>query len=360
MAKLDKDHYAGCLVGGAVGDALGAPTEFMNLRSIMQQYGPEGVKDYIEFSDGRGEITDDTQMLLFTAEGLLRSQHRAVNRGIGGAYKQICYQSYLRWLHTQDDWYGKTRNSSHLLDGWLLDQKFLYQRRAPGNTCLSALRSNIPGTIERPINDSKGCGGVMRIAPVGLLLHHNAENAFEIGSELAAMTHGHTSGYLSAGFLAAMICYINNGYNLIDSIEASCHILTKHMGHEETLQAINSALNLSQMNKVFFQDLESLGGGWVGEEALSISLYCSLSYPDDFEKAIILSINHSGDTDSTGSITGNILGLLLGENAIPQRWVNKLHGYEVIKQVALDLHEEVRGNGYDHLDEEWHIKYPPG
>ena len=107
-----------------------------------------------------------------------------------------------------------------------------------------------------------------------------------------------------------------------------------------------------------FYKLEKLGGGWVGEEALAISIYCALSFKDDFEKAINLSINHSGDTDSTGSITGNIIGLMLGEEMIPKRWINNLSNYDQIKQVASDLYTEVQGNGPDFYDEEWEFKYP--
>ena len=80
-----------------------------------------------------------------------------------------------------------------------------------------------------------------------------------------------------------------------------------------------------------------LGGGWTGEEALAISVYCSLVYPDNFEKAVILAVNHGGDSDSTGAITGNILGLYLGEEAIPAGWLEKLELKEVIRKMAEDL-----------------------
>ena len=357
MAKLDINNYIGCIIGGAVGDALGAPTEFMSLNSIYKNYGLSGVNDYVEFKDGFGEITDDTQMLLFTAEGLLRAWHRATTRGIWGAYTQICYQSYLRWLHTQQDWYSEGAVQQTKLDGWLIKEQSLYKRRAPGNTCLSALRSGVPGTISVPLNDSKGCGGVMRIAPVGLMFNKDPKIAFEIGAELAAMTHGHPSGYLSSGALAAIISCLNNGSSIITAIEQSMIILRTYPKFEETEQAILRALELHKRKTPTYESVELLGGGWVGEEALSIGLYCVLSYENDFEKAINLAINHSGDTDSTGAITGNILGLILGETAIPKRWIEKLKQYQLIKQVAIDLHTEVKGNGHDIFDAEWDQKY---
>ena len=358
MAKLEEINYIGCIVGGAVGDALGAPTEFMNLNTILHEYGSNGVNDYVEFPDGRGEITDDTQMLLFTAEGLLRSLHRATNRGVWGAYKKICFQSYLRWLHTQNDWYGEEAVKHTELNGWLINEKFLYKRRAPGNTCLTALRVAKLGTMEIPINNSKGCGGIMRIAPVGLLFHKSPTAAFLIGAELAAMTHGHPSGYLSAGYLSALIAYLNNGNNLMESINHSNEILKSYPAHEETYSAIQQAIKLYLTGQPDYHKLEKLGGGWTGEEALAISLYCALSFKDNFEKAINLSINHSGDTDSTGSLTGNIVGLLVGEEMIPKRWIKNLSNYEQIKQIASDLFTEVKGNGYDYFDREWEYKYP--
>ena len=358
MAKLSPSNYIGCIVGGAVGDALGAPTEFMSLSKIIDTYGSNGVNDYVEFADGTGEITDDTQMLLFTAEGLLRSFHRATNRGIWGAYLIICFKSYLRWLHTQRDRYADNATSGIELNGWLIKESFLYKRRAPGATCLTALRNGIPGSMSNPINNSKGCGGIMRTAPVGLLFHKNSSEAFKIGAELAALTHGHASGYLSAGFLASMISHINNGETLIKSIDESLKILKTYEHYEEVEQAVTKALNLYNTDSPSYKSVELLGEGWVAEEALSISIYCALSYQDDFEKGINLSINHSGDTDSTGSITGNILGLILGDTAIPNRWIKNLSHMDKIKTIALDLHSEVKGNGYDYHDKEWENKYP--
>jgi ADP-ribosylglycohydrolase len=357
MSKLEEINYSGCIIGGAIGDALGASIEFMSLESIIDKYGLGGVNDYSEFNNGVGEITDDTQMLLFTAEGLLRSFNRSTSKGIWGAYKMICYESYLRWLHTQNDC-DVIKNINVDLNGWLLEQRFLFKRRAPGSTCLSALRKGKPGTIENRINDSKGCGGIMRIAPVGLLFHNAPKQAFQIGAELAAMTHGHPCGYLSAGFLAALIAFVNSGDDLMRAILKSEVLLKEYFGYEEVLLAVQNAKSLFQLGTPSFQKVETLGRGWVGEEALSISLYCALSFENDFEKAINLAINHSGDSDSTGSITGNIVGLIVGQNGIPKRWVDGLANHQIVNQIARDLHVEVLTNPRGEVDIEWGRKYP--
>ena len=101
--KKDLEYYTGCILGGAIGDALGAPIEFLNLSQIIYRYGENGVTQYVEYPNSTGEITDDTQMLLFTAEGLLRATNRMISRGVGGSYTKICYNSYQRWLQTQQD-----------------------------------------------------------------------------------------------------------------------------------------------------------------------------------------------------------------------------------------------------------------
>ncbi len=358
MGKLTIGNYTGCIIGGAIGDAMGAPTEFYSLREILKRWGDEGVNSYVERPDGKGEITDDTQMLLFTAEGLLRAKNRAVSKGIGGALIQICHNSYMRWLQTQRDWYAPKVQGNTESDGWLIKQQDLFKRRAPGNTCLSALRSGKYGRIDQPINNSKGCGGIMRIAPVGLFVHYNFDEAFRLGAEIAAITHGHPSGYLSAGALSAIICMLNNNIPLPEAINRTMGILKKWAHHEETLSAIQKAVEFSKNTQPTYENVQLLGGGWIGEEALSIALYCSLQYEHDFEKAINLAINHSGDSDSTGSITGNIVGLINGEEAIPKALIDNLLLEDVIRQIAIDLHIECKGNGHEVYDKEWDEKYP--
>jgi ADP-ribosylglycohydrolase len=358
MSKLPIDKYLGCILGGAIRDSLGAPTEFMSLQQIIEKYGKGGVIDYVEFQDEIGRITDDTQMTIFTAEGLLRAFHRAHLRGIWGAYLQITYSSYLRWLFTQGSSYTQKLENSFDKNGWILANKKLFSQRAAGNTCLSALNSGICGTIVQPINDSKGCGGIMRVAPVGLLFHQDVNDAFRIGAELAAITHGHPSGYLSAGAFASIISLINQGKKLQTAISDTIRILVEWENHEETLRSIRNAIDLFETSQPTFKNVEKLGGGWVGEEALSIALYCALHYQNDFEKAIILSINHSGDTDSTGSIVGNIVGLINGKKAIPTRWLENLELNDFLSELTEDLHTEVIGGEYDY-NEGWAEKYPP-
>jgi ADP-ribosylglycohydrolase len=345
--KSNQEFFRGCLIGGAIGDALGWPIEFNDYNQIVQKYGPNGIQDLQVSSTGKAEITDDTQMTLFTAEGILRAETRGSRRGICHPPSVVFY-AYQRWMLTQG--YPRIEEYEWTYDGWLLGVKELHARRAPGNSCLSALSSRKHGTIEEPINNSKGCGGVMRVAPIGLF--YRKDSAFEMAAEIAALTHGHPSGYLSAGALADMIASIIEGENIETAVEKTILKLKTQDQHEECTRILNKAVDLVKSELPDIEAISQLGEGWVGEEALAISVYCALKYQDDFKTAIVAAVNHSGDSDSTGAITGNILGAYLGLSQIPEDWVNNVEMNELIIQVADDLligHQNT---------EEWWERYP--
>lgn len=341
-------RYVGCMLGGAVGDALGAPVEFMRLSEIRQRYGPSGISDYDRAYGRIGAITDDTQMALFSAEGLLRAWTRGNTKGICNP-PSVVNHAYKRWLHTQDSSFKAPPD--HEGEGFLRHIPDLYSRRAPGNSCLSALYKNKMGTIEDPINDSKGCGGVMRAAPAGLIAN-DVEEAFRLGSGIAALTHGHPTGYLASGFLAAVIHIIKDGGDLDEAITASINILKTYPAHEECLEAVEQATDLAQRSHCVPETIEKMGGGWIAEEALAISLYCAMVDKDDFKKGVLLAVNHSGDSDSTGTITGNILGCLLGGSVIQSSWLHKLELKDVIQDMGVDLFLKFQDKKY------WWNKYP--
>lgn len=335
----NKDRFDGCLLGGAVGDALGAPVEFMTTAAIHRRFGPAGVSDYEPAYGRKGAITDDTQMTLFTAEGLIL--HRA--RKSDGPVVESVYPAYLRWLSTQKE-IGqgallKQHGSCSMVDGILTGFSALHSRRAPGNACLSSLSSGRMGTLQAPINNSKGCGGVMRIAPVGLFLEDDAA-VFDAGCEIAAITHGHPTGYLAAGCLSLIIRRLKLGEPLPDAVQSALALLEARPHHEETSTAVRAALTAWNTQPPSVGTVERLGAGWIAEEALAIGLYCALAAGDDFEKGVCLAVNHGGDSDSTGSIAGNILGTLLGREAIPRRYLENLELAEVIEEIAMDLFQK--------------------
>lgn len=362
MNKNTLDHFTGCLLGGACGDALGWPVEFYDWDEILQKYGQSGITEMVPGEDGLYEITDDTQLTLFTSEGLLRAWTTARHHGGAPNFAAAVKCSYLSWLKTQGEIANSLILNAHT-DAWLSGVEGLYRRRAPGNTCLAALREGslaANGIVE---NTSKGCGGVMRAAPAGLLAVRinrgdstsTARLAFEIGCVTAALTHGHPSGYYPAGILASLVATIITGGSIEEGIRISLGFLDKRIGAKETIDAVQSAVSLwrNQDETPSPDSVESLGGGWVGEEALAIGIYCALAADCDFTRGVTLAVNHSGDSDSTGSITGNILGALCGQAALPFQWLVKLEIADVISQVGLDLFTGFEGS------ERWLSDYPP-
>src|SRR5919202_5697297 len=106
-----------------------------------------------------------------------------------------------------------------------------------------------------------------RVAPVGLI---GAHEPFRLGCELAAITHGHPSGYLSAGFLAHLIHLLFEGQPLERAIQTAADELRRWPQHAECLAAVEAAVALAQAGPATPERLQTLGGGWVGEEAMAI------------------------------------------------------------------------------------------
>lgn len=354
--------YRGCLLGGAVGDALGWPVEFMALAEIRRKFGPAGMTALLEGEAGRFEISDDTQMTLFTAEGLLRGWAAARQGGGAPDFGAAVHCSYRSWLRTQGEGVPSPSPAAQG-DGWLSTVEQLYRRRAPGNTCLDALRHGTVGTNGLANNSSKGCGGVMRAAPAGLLAARITSGdkrgtirlAFELGCSCAALTHGHPSGYYPAGLLAAVIAAIVTGSTLEEGITLGLALLDGRIGSRETAAAVQGAVALWHDRGVTPSPavIEALGGGWVGEEALAIGLYCALAGGEDFRTGVCLAVNHSGDSDSTGAICGNLLGVLLGDGAIPAEWLEGLELAAAIRQIGVDLFTAFEESP------RWRSDYPP-
>ena len=350
MNELDK--YRGCLIGGAVGDALGYPVEFMTLEDIRKKYGRNGITEY-DVRNGVAEISDDTQMTLFTATGILLGKTRSCLRGISGDASVYIWYNYRDWYRTQTEKYPLSGCHHSWLDGI----PELFSRRAPGNTCLSVLKGDKSGTLDNPINNSKGCGGVMRVAPVGLyfgkreyLSDRDPLEAMEIGAETAALTHGHPLGYIPAAALSYLVALLShNDMPLEEAIEEMTYkVYREYDAKDETEEYIDDFRSI--IDKAYFMALDksiddenairSLGAGWVAEEAFAIALFCSLRYSDDFEKAVSAAVNHDGDSDSTGAITGNILGAYLGLSSIPGNFIDNLELKDIILEIADDLYHD--------------------
>ncbi len=368
LIKREKERHLdvirGSLFGGAMGDALGYPVEFLKREEIIKQFGDNGISEYALNSKGLAEISDDTQMTLFTANGILIGITRGKLRGIMGPLQGYVWKSYTNWCEMQ---MGLNPEGAQRFS-WLMDVPEMGENRAPGTTCVHALMKQREGSVENPLNDSKGCGGIMRIAPVALYLNRTGDinrmqEVFEVASEVSALTHGHELGWLSSGVAAYIINQV--AYRKVTVEEATRSAVGFVKDHysdrqylEELVVIMERALSLAKNSSPDEENIRALGEGWVAEETLAIAIYCSVKYQDDFSKALCVAVNHDGDSDSTGAVTGNILGAYLGYEKIPARWKDDLECADDIDEIALDLcHGCIMSEYSTYRDFEWETKY---
>lgn len=325
------NRYRGCLLGGAVGDALGYPVEFLSEEAIRAKYGSQGICSLSQ-AGMPALISDDTQMTLFAADSVLCAKRT------GRPLRDCLWQGYREWLGTQGD--TRRMDDPTSPKTTIYHDLRLHALRAPGNTCLTAIRTSpCGGTTAQPINNSKGCGTVMRAAPFGLSASLEPDGgvaAYRAAVCDAALTHGHRLAWEASGMLAQMIDHMiwrqpDRGLSL-DAALMQIPFCRDGDAHTLTMQAIELA------NDIRVSDLDgihALGEGWVAEEALAIAVFCAVRHQSDFAAALRAAVNHRGDSDSTGAICGNLLGAWLGADAVAAAFdLEDLELHDLIEQTA--------------------------
>jgi len=312
------EQFEGCMVGHAIGDALGAPVEFMSRKQILAAHGVDGVHDMVAWSTPRhaflrGSYTDDTQMAIATALGVLEALEISRAGGLEDIPGTV-QARYLSWLEAQTD---------------------PRQERYPGATCIGALSSGQAGCVDDPINDRKGSGGIMRVSPIGLV--ERPERAFETAAEVAALTHGHPTGFLSAGVFADVVSRVVRGSGVFDAVAETREFLVSFDDYDETLAAVDQAVELYVSDVHPVEAVQLIGEGWVAEEALGIALLCALSYPNDWPRATLAAVNITGDSDTTGALTGALAGAALGIDEIPAGWVDDVEDSAMLLDLSARL-----------------------
>lgn len=370
------DKVKGCIVGGAVGDALGYPVEFMDYATILSRFGPAGITSLKLDRDGIAKFSDDTQMTLFTATGLLAAETELNLCGTvdDRIWEHKVAEHYIDWYWTQNS----SQNKRHV--SWLFEVPELHSSRAPGMTCMGSLRNIVQG-IDRE-NNSKGCGGVMRVAPVALChdLRETMDAGFmySLGGAVADITHNNPLGFMPAAFLVMLLDMIIRCGKALDrsALERMALICVRELSrvrlHDEGVSdtynkypaavgtlgcLIMRAVDLAAGELPDEKCIRELGEGWTGDEALAIAVYCALRHTDSFEDAVVAAVNHGGDSDSTGAICGNIMGLIHGYDAIPAHFKEHLEQLPVLEEVAADLY-----TGSTRTDDltSWKKKYMEG
>jgi ADP-ribosyl-[dinitrogen reductase] hydrolase len=297
-----------CLMVGALGDALGYAVEFDSWEKIRVERGAAGIEE-LDTVGGEAQCSDDTQMMLFLHEALLESAGPDDDVARARA-------AFIDWAVTQSCPYGPTA-AAKTQSALARAEPNLWQRQAPGMTCLSSIAQGALGSMRAPLNDSKGCGGVMRAAPAAFPAFWrekwSAEDAWTLGAAQAALTHGHPEGWASAGAMAALTHGLLCGQSLEDAADQALRLtqrlaegrapLTVELGRKAVALG-EQGVSLSPATLV-----DSLGLGWVGEEAFAVGLHCAFTAKRKGAAAALRqAANHSGDSDSTASIAGQIIG----------------------------------------------------
>ncbi len=362
------DRLTGCLMGGAIGDALGAPVEGLGLDQIHERYGPRGLTEYAEGSYGVGAITDETQLTLRTADALIRASLRARAKGIGGAAVGIVQSAYLGWARIHGEGDVSDAPAAAAPGGAPLGPPRapdpMDSPRGYGAATVAALREagarrkpGLPlGTVDKPINNSKGCAAVVPVAPCGFG-SDKAENAFDLAGRVAALTHGHRTAHLAAGVFAATVWGLVRGGEMAASLESARILLEDHSGHDEVSRALDAAVNTASRGVPTSRDLAGLGDGWTSEEALAVAVCVALraedlsspattpdpdpgrphrGIPEVGRYGLRLAVNHSGDSDSLGSLCGNLIGARYGVHAFPGNWQSRLEVRGRVIELAAD------------------------
>lgn len=312
------DKFKGCLIGAAIGDAMGAPTEFKSIEAIRQRWG--FVDDLEPWGKAAGCWTDDTEMMIALAEALVASPNLTDRE----ATMQCIADAYGEWYQTHDG------------------------ARSPGGTCLGGAMKLAAGkdwrTTGQPAgpHTGEGCGATMRCHPIGLVYSERLPDLFYLAWSQGYSTHQGPQTNDASVCQCFLISRVLHGDSLEDAVSLLLQNLPGGPPTAQTASMITKACDLSN-------DLEALldeWRGWVGDEAFAASLACAARFPDDYAKAVTHAINSPGDSDSLGCICGALMGAKLGLGAIPARWVEMVESREELEQLAEELYRRyVHMNG---------------
>ena len=306
---ISEEQFTGAMIGLAVGDALGFPTEFISRAEILRRFGPSGVTGFVpSHGHAAGTYTDDTQMSLAVAHGLLEAEDSSLEAMLSC----IC-QRFVTWSNSPDN------------------------NRAPGGACMSGCRNLEQGAPwrEAGVANSKGCGTAMRVAPVGLRFYKDLDRLVEVARATALPTHGHPAALEGAAAAALMVALALRGES---PAQMHAEIMRRCGGRSEDFDACLSRLPAALDDPPERAlALGGLGEAWVAEEAVASALYCVWRHPDDYRAVVLEAINTDGDSDSIGAIAGSVAGARLGLAGIPREWAQEVEDSTLLQEMGRRL-----------------------
>jgi ADP-ribosylglycohydrolase len=316
-----ESRVAGAVLGAAIGDALGHPTEFLDSRSIATRFGPAGVTGFELWWERDGRLfapyTDDTQLAIVVLRALTSSCR-------AGAWEEI-----MPAIATG-------------IAGWVDAPRGGH--RAPGNACLAGARRLLEGAPWREAGgaDAGGCGSVMRAYPFGLFFGDDFDHARELAAEHSQMTHRHP---IALAACAAMAVAVGAETYPSDRNPDSAILEAAAYYDPGTAEMIRDAREAGREQADPGEILERLQG-WAAHEAIAAAIYCVAYHGGDFEKSVLLGANAPGDSDSVATLAGAILGARHGIEGIPPDWIRDVEDSAELRAYASDAADAVRHPGW--------------
>lgn len=276
------------LYGLALGDALGAPTEFMSYSDIKTRFGAAGIQEL----PAPALYTDDTQMTLAVAEALVIAGDRPLDD-----LMRVMGDRFIEWLHSPEN------------------------NRAPGQTCIAGVTAYENGASwrEAGLPQSKGCGSAMRVAPLGYFYQTNEVMLKTVAQASSMITHRHPAALAASAGAAYLVKLALDGV-APEKYLSLLHAFTEGMSDDYDRALLRVSHVLGWGDEV--AAMRHIGEGWVAEEAVALALYCVMRYPDNYLDAVRRGANSNGDSDSIACIAGGVAAARLGIEAIPVDWVS--------------------------------------
>ena len=357
--------YRGCLLGLAIGDAMGYPVDTKNITQIHTDYGPNGLLGY-DLVNGYADITSHTQLAAFTANGLLVGLTRGQVYGKMGPYVRYAHVAQQEWAIGQRRYDQPTKN--HF---WTFLVPEFRRRQCTDTRMVEILNRQKFGTLETPINTYDNPVAIATSVAAALFaatVKLDQAEADRLGAEIIALTYGNPLAFLPGAVIVHLIIgsLKDPKKPLLELVEESILALDHQFSHDfrQTSQIIALLRQAIAMSKDFDLQPEDAMERLRcdnGAEVLAGAVYAALIYEKDFDSAVIVSVNHSGRSAATGAITGAILGARLGEDELPEFYLEGLEILPVIQMLATDLCQGCpmtrRGSLFD-MD--WDRKYLHG
>ena len=363
VGKLDS--YLGCLLGLAVGDAMGYTVDGQSWQEIVTNYGPNGLLGY-DLVNGYADVTSYTQLAAFTCNGLLIALTRGQMTGKMLPLFRYVGLSSREWAASQRPW-GRPGTTFC----WLLQQPEMCRRRCMDTRMLDALSRDTLGTMEDRLNSSVTPGSLTSAASAGLFGGMAGMPQQEIdllGAEVVALSHGSPLAFLSGAALAHIISRSLTAPELPlkKLVLETAQTVKTQFGHQysqsfELSNLLNMAVALADNPRQSpVEAMEQLRCGNAAQ-VLAGAVFACLAIDSSFDAAMIAAVNHSGRSAATGAVAGAILGLRLGRRALPDFYIECLEPGETLAELAYDVyHGCPMERGSKLFDLDWDRKYIHG